>query len=183
MHELSLHVLDLVQNSLEAGANDIFLEIIEDRQKNELMLRVTDNGKGMHETLLRQVRDPFVSTRKTRKVGLGLPLIDMTAQQAGGSLDIESKPGKGTVVKATYCLSHIDCPPLGKMGATLKALLIGNPGVNIRYYHQVDNQTFSLSTQEIRDILHDIPLTHPDVLLWLDGHIRENLARLYGGVT
>lgn len=182
MRELSLHILDLVQNSLEAGATRILLEIIEDSRADTLLIRVTDNGKGMDASTVQRVLDPFVTTRKTRRVGLGLPLIDMSTKQCGGYLKLDSTPGEGTVVEAAYRRSHIDRPPLGNMVETVKSLVVANPDVDFMYRHMVDDAAFSLATREITEILGDMPLTHPDVIVWLSEYLAANEANLYGGV-
>ncbi len=182
MRELALHILDLVQNSLEAGANRVLLEIIEDSSADTLTIRVSDNGRGMDADTRRRVLDPFVTTRTTRRVGLGLPLIDMSTKQCGGYLKIDSTVGRGTTVEAVYRHSHLDRPPLGNLAATVKTLVIANPEIELAYRHTVDNAVFSLATRELTEILGDMPLTHPDVIMWLDEYIAANEANLYGGV-
>lgn len=182
MHELSLHILDLVQNSLEAGATSVWLEIWEDPAADKLTIRVIDNGKGMDEQTASKAVDPFSTSRTTRKVGLGLPLMDMTARQAGGYLTIISKPGTGTTIEAVYRLSHWDRPPLGNIADTAKTILVANPEIDFCYSHRVGNDVFSMRTMDLQEILGEIPFTHPDVLLWLDRYLKENIANLYGGV-
>lgn len=182
MRELALHILDLVQNSLEAGATRIVLEVIEDSRADTLTIRVTDDGRGMDAATARRVLDPFVTTRKTRRVGLGLPLVDMSTKQCGGYLKIDSAPGEGTVVEAAYRHSHLDRPPLGDMVATVRTLVIANPAVDFHYRHVVDDAVFSLATREITEILGDMPLTHPDVIVWLSEYLAASEANLYGGV-
>jgi signal transduction histidine kinase len=182
MRELSLHILDLVQNSLEAGATEVMLNISEDLGLDRLTFRVSDNGRGMDEKTCRQVLDPFVTTRTTRKVGLGLPLIDMSTKRCDGHLEIKSIPGHGTVVEAVYRHSHWDRPPLGNMVETLKAIIVANPELDFRFTHSVNGRVFSLQTKELTTILGDISLTHPDVLDWLDEYLKSNFANLYGGV-
>lgn len=182
MRELALHILDLVQNSLEAGATRVLLEIIEDSSADTLTIRVSDNGRGMDAVTRRRVLDPFVTTRKTRRVGLGLPLIDMSTKQCEGYLKIESTVGQGTVVEAVYRHSHLDRPPLGNLVDTVKTLVIANPQTDFSYRHLVDNAVFALATSELTEILGDMPLTHPDVIVWLDEYLAANEANLYGGV-
>lgn len=181
MHELSLHILDLVENSTGAGANVISLMIEENTERDELRIRIADNGRGMDANTLARAMDPFVTSRTTRKVGLGLPLVDMTTRMCDGRLKLESTPGSGAVVDATWRLSHLDRPPLGNMATTLKILLVTNPDVHFKYFHQVDGRKFALDSQEIRSALGDLPLTQPEVLEWLDGYLKENLSILYGG--
>lgn len=182
MRELSLHILDLIQNSDEAGATSVRLEIIEDiKEKDILIIRVIDNGRGMDENIVKKVLDPFVTTRTTRKVGLGLPLIDMSTKRCDGYLKIDSVPGHGTTVEAVYKHSHLDRPPLGNMVATIKSIIVANSQLDFHYIHRVNGNKFSLDTIEITEILGDIPLTHPDVLVWLDEYLSQNLLNLYGG--
>lgn len=177
-----MHILDLVQNSIEAGATSVKLEIIEDNVADTLTIRVSDNGRGMDAETQRRVLDPFVTTRTTRRVGLGLPLIDMSTKRCGGYLRIDSRVGEGTVVEAVYQHSHLDRPPLGNITETVKAVVVANPELDFVYCHTVNGTAFSLATQEITAALGDMPLTHPTVLGWLHEYLRDNLANLYGGV-
>lgn len=182
MRELALHILDLVQNAVEAGANHVSLLICEDSVSDCLMIRVADNGRGMDETTCGRVLDPFYTTRLTRRVGLGLPLIDMSTAKCGGRLLITSKPGQGTTVEASWRLSHLDRPPLGDMAITMKTLIVGNPDLDLRYTHQVGDRSFMVSVRELQVILEGIPFTQPDVLLWLDEYLSGNERQVYGGV-
>ena len=181
MHELSLHILDLVENSTAAGADKVTVTVEEDSLRDEMQIRIEDNGRGMDAAMVSKVRDPFVTTRTTRKVGLGLPLMDMTTRMCDGSLRIESAVGVGTTVNAVWRLSHMDRPPLGNMAATLKAILVMNPGIHFRYSHKVGERSFTLDSGEIRTALGDLPLTQPEILKWLDGYLKESLSILYGG--
>ena len=159
MRELALHILDLVQNSVEAGASRVDLEIAEDTHADRLTIRVRDNGRGMKEELRRQATDPFVTTRRTRKIGLGLPLIDMSTRHCDGRLNLVSTPGQGTSVEAVWRFSHLDRPPLGDMSATVRALVAGNPELALVYRHWRDGREFILSTDEIAGMLGPVPLS------------------------
>ena len=181
MHELSLHILDIVENSTGAGADKVTLTVEEDSGRDELRICIVDNGRGMDAAMVASVLDPFVTTRTTRKVGLGLPLMEMTTGMCGGHLTVKSEPGVGTEVEATWQHSHLDRPPLGNMLTTLKTILVMNPDLHFQYFHRVDRNTFSLDSLEIRNALGDLPLTHPEVLDWLNGYLKENLSILYGG--
>ena len=181
MHELSLHVLDLVENSTGAGADQVTVTVEEDAGRDELRIRIEDNGRGMDDEMAAKVTDPFVTTRTTRKVGLGLPLMDMTTQLCDGHLRIASAVGVGTTVDAAWRLDHLDRPPLGNMAATLKTILVMNPKLHFQYRHTVGERSFLLDSEEIRLALGDLPLTQPAVLEWLDGYLKENLSMLYGG--
>ncbi|SDF20314.1 ATP-binding protein [Sporolituus thermophilus] len=183
MRDLSLHILDLVQNSIEAGASAVEVSIIEDAEHDLLALQVSDNGRGMDETMRRQATDPFVTSRTTRRVGLGLPLAEMTARRTGGYLTIDSQPGRGTMIKAVYGRSHWDRPPLGDIAGTVLAIIVANPDLDFSYRHKVGEREFTLVTRELKAVLDGVPFSHPEVLAWLKEYLREGLANLYGGVT
>lgn len=182
MRELSLHILDLVQNSIEADATAVVLEIKEDLAADSLIIRVQDNGRGMDEKIRQLVIDPFITTRTTRRIGLGLPLMEMSSKRCDGYLNIDSVPGKGTTVEAMYRHSHLDRPPLGNMTETIKSIIIANSELQFTYRHSVNERTFTLSSIELHDILGDVPMTHPDVLVWLHDYLTVNIANLRGGV-
>ena len=173
MRELSLHILDVLQNSLEAGATLVELVIEEDLAADQLVVTVQDNGRGMDEETLAQAIDPFYTTRKTRQVGLGIPLFQAAAERCNGSLRITSQVGKGTLLRAIFQHSHIDRAPLGDMTGTLLSFILG--GVcDLSYRHCVDGRQFTLSTTEIRAELGEAsPFSHPAVREWLREYIAE----------
>jgi len=183
--ELSLHILDIVQNSIKANATLINIRICENLKEDYLIIEIEDNGKGMSAGLLKKVTDPFVTTRDTRRVGLGLSLLKATAQQCEGNLFIESEEGKGTKVYSCFQHSHIDRAPLGKMEDTLITLLIANEEldadistVNYIYKHQFNEQSFIFDTREVKEILGNTPLYDPEVLDWIKKYLKENLETL-----
>lgn len=176
MRELSLHILDVLENSIEAGATRIELLIEEDLEKDFLRIVIRDNGRGMSEELARQVLDPFFTTRTTRHVGLGLPLFAAAAERCNGELRIQSKPGVGTTVLATFQHNHIDRAPLGDLAGTLMAAILSEREVDIHYKHTADGQAFELDTAEVRRVLGDVPLSHPKVRQWLASTLAEGLA-------
>ena len=180
MRELSLHILDLLQNALEAGATEVDLCVVEDIQADLLSIRVRDNGQGMDPRVLRQALDPFFTSRTTRHVGLGLPLLAAAARRCDGELSIESGPGGGTEVRATFRHSHLDRAPLGNMSRTLLAFLLHGDGTrpDLRYQHRLDDRTFHLDTQAIRSELGQIPLSYPEVRTWLNSYIAQGEAQL-----
>ena len=150
MEDLSLHVLDIAENSIRAKASRIEIKVVEDIKRDVLMIEIKDNGQGMDEKSIKRVIDPFFTTRTTRKVGLGLPLLSQAARESGGDFEIESKVGRGTRVKATFGYSHIDRKPLGNMEATLTTLIAGNPDIDFIYKHKKDDLEYRLDTKEIR---------------------------------
>jgi len=173
MLELSMHILDVAENALEAGATRIEISIEEDLEADRLTIKVTDNGRGMSEEFLQKVLDPFITTRTTRRVGLGLPLFAAAAKWCNGDLEIWSKEGEGTVVTATFQHSHIDRAPLGDITSTLLSIILAAPEVDLRYSHRVDGEVFEFDTAEIRRQLEDVPLSHPKVRKWLVDFINQ----------
>lgn len=180
MQELSLNVLDIVQNSIRAGASLITISIQERTADHFMEISISDNGCGMSEEQVASVMDPFFTTRTTRKVGLGVPLFRMSAEGTGGHFSIRSKLGEGTTTTATYVTNHLDMLPLGDMNATMISLISVNPQLDFVYHHQVDDREFQLDTRELRAVLEDVPLSTPDVLLFIKEMIAENTAQLYG---
>ena len=172
MRELSLHILDALENSLEAGASCVELIVEEDLAADRLLIAIRDNGRGMSEAQLSRVFDPFFTTRTTRHVGLGIPLFKAAAERCHGSLILSSRPGAGTVLRATFQHSHIDRAPLGDLRGTLLAVILSGM-CDVRYVHRVNGRTFEFHTADMRAELGDVPLTHPAVRKWLQEFIDE----------
>lgn len=162
-----------MENAVEAGATRIEVRIDEDLGADRMVIEVADNGRGMSKEVAQRVLDPFFTTRKTRHVGLGLPLFAAAARQCEGDLTIESEPGKGTRVKATFRHSHIDRAPLGDMPSALMAILLSGRPVDVAYVHRVGNAEFAFDSADVRRELGDVPLTHPAVRQWLLETLRE----------
>ena len=178
MLEISLHILDVINNSVKAGASLIGVTICENKKENILSVEITDDGCGMDEDFLKTVTDPFKTTRTTRKVGMGLSLFKAAAEATDGSFSITSEKGKGTSVCATFTYNHIDRQPLGEMAETIVTVLSGNPNIDFLYRHSVDEQEFLLDTRAVRQILGDVELGSPEIILWLTDYINEGLASL-----
>lgn len=173
-----MHVMDIAQNAVAAGAANTRIILRMDTAADRLELTVEDDGRGMTDEQARAALDPFYTSRTTRKVGLGLPLLRLTAQLTGGDVAIESSPGKGTRVTAWFGLSHIDRPPLGDMAGTISALMQENPERDFCYELHVNDQSFAVNSREIKQILGDVPLAQPEVALFLREYIEENSAPL-----
>jgi len=178
MRELSLHVLDLIENAIEAGASRIDVTIDEDPQADRLVITVRDDGRGMDAETLGCVRDPFCTTRTTRHVGLGIPLLAAAAERCGGRLDIVSAPQSGTIVTATFQHGHIDRAPLGDICSTLVCALMRGDAFDLHYLHRVRDRAFELDTREIRDKLGDVPLSFPAVREWLSAFVAQGEEQL-----
>ena len=173
MKDLSLNVLDITHNSISAGAEHIDLSISIDTES--IIICITDDGCGMDEDMLARVTDPFTTTRTTRKVGMGIPLFKLAAEQTKGTLSIKSKKGEGTEVRAVFNKNHIDCPPLGDMASTAAMLMAAVPAESdLTYTFSTEKGSFSIGTAEIREILGtDISLSEPEVQMWIREYIQE----------
>ncbi len=178
MLEISLHILDVINNSVKAGAGLIGLTVCENKKDNLLSITISDDGCGMDAEFLKTVTDPFKTTRTTRKVGMGLSLFKAAAEATDGSFSIASEKGKGTTVCATFTYNHIDRQPLGDMAETIITVLSGNSNINFLYRHTVDGREFLLNTREVRQILGDVELSSPEIILWLTDYIKEGLAEI-----
>lgn len=176
MRELSLHLMDIIENSVAAHANLINIEIKELPDEDKLIITVKDNGCGMDEKMVEHVKDPFTTTRQTRKVGLGISLLEAACKRCDGNLNVKSELNKGTEVTAYMKYSHIDREPLGKIEETIVTSLL-NPSVDIAYKHVVGNKEFIFDSREIRKITgHDI--SQPEILQWIKEYIHENLESI-----
>jgi anti-sigma regulatory factor (Ser/Thr protein kinase) len=161
MQDLSLHVLDIAENSIAAGAQHVEIRVQESRQQDLLSIEIIDDGRGMSADMLQKATDPFFTTRTTRRVGLGLSLFEQAAKRAGGEFKITSSPGAGTKVTGAFQYSHVDRQPLGDMSETLLALVVGNPQIEFTYLHQSDDSQIAFSTKEIKAQLGDIAISSP----------------------
>ena len=178
MRELSLNVLDIAQNSVSANASLVEIELIEDTEKHELLIGIYDNGKGMTPEQVESVRDPFFTTRTTRKVGMGIPLFKFAAEMTGGKLEIESEVGVGTRVRAYFKTDHLDFTPIGDMTSTIISLVTMNLHMDFLYRRKVDDKEFTVDTRQLKEILGDVPLNEPSIALWIQQYINENTKQL-----
>lgn len=178
--EISLHILDVVQNSIDADANLIEISIYTDFVNHTLSVAIKDNGCGMSSEQLEQVIDPFYTTRTTRNVGLGIPFFRFAALQTGGSFTISSTPNLGTTVIATFILSNIDCMPLGDMLNTILLLITMNETIDFLYTYSNSNNSFSLDTRELRQILGDIPFSTPEIKNFIKCYLYEHQLEVDG---
>ncbi len=178
MRELSLHILDIMQNSVAAGAKLIELTLVEDKAANILKFTIKDDGKGMSPEMVKAVVDPFTTSRSTRKVGLGIPLLKLAAENTGGGIELSSQLGVGTVISATFGYSHIDRQPLGDMAETVLGIVTSYEDIDFLYTHKVNGNEFIFDTRQIRKVLGEISFKTPEVTLWLGEFLRENEAEL-----
>jgi len=176
--DLSFHIVDVVQNSVTAGADRVEITIEVSRRNDRIRLKISDNGRGMDSETAQLVQDPFYTTKSGKKVGLGIPLMKETALQCDGAFRLTSKLGKGTSIRAEYRLTHIDTPPMGPVDETVFQLIAATPDVDMVLAWITDAGRFAVSTHEIREQIGEMSLTHPAVLSFLRKYLRENLERL-----
>ena len=178
MEDLSLHILDVARNACEAGATRIEILVAENPGTDRLVIDILDNGRGMDAEAARRAADPFFTTRTTRRVGLGLSLLASAARAAGGDFTIDSAPGRGTRVRATFVRSHVDRAPLGDLETTVLVLAVGSPDVDLVYRHALGDRSFELDTAHLRAVLHGEPFTSPAGIAALRDAMRRGESAL-----
>ena len=173
-----MHIMDIFQNAISAQADIISLDIVEDTRSNFLRLEFTDNDRGMSADIVKKVTDPFFTTRKTRKVGLGLSLLKQNAERTGGTFSLESQVGLGTRVTARFVLDHLDRPVLGDGPGAVLLTVTANPDISFTYSHTKDTKKYKFSTSEVKEALGDVPVNDPIVYHYLRELITENLNEI-----
>lgn len=173
MNDISLHILDIAENSINAGAKNIEININENSTDNILKIEIIDDGKGMSEEMVRQVTDPFVTSRTTRRVGLGIPLLKLAAETANGNLEIKSEVGKGTVLVAKFQLDHIDKQPLGNMVETLVTILANEHDFNLKYRHVKNEKKFEFDSSEFKNEIEKLNVDISHYLIILNNYLKK----------
>lgn len=178
MRELSLHLLDIAENSIAAEAKNIKISVAEDSKVDLLQMSVEDDGRGMNAEMVARVIDPFTTTRTTRKVGLGIPLLKAAAEACNGFLSIESQPGKGTVLSVQFQRNHIDRMPLGDLVTTILNLVVTNPQIHWIFEYRFNDRLFTFDDNLIKSELGDIPLTEPDILNFIKEMLHSGILEI-----
>ena len=178
MNEISLHIIDIIQNSLSAGASLIRVIIDENLAHNLLSVTIADNGKGMTKEQVERLDDPFFTSRTTRRVGMGIPLFRQSAEQSGGDLVVTSEAGFGTTVKANFLNDHIDRPPLGEIANSMVLMISANPDKDVVFEYIYNGSSYIFDTVEIKSVLEELPLNDPAVIRMLTEMIDENIKDL-----
>jgi signal transduction histidine kinase len=173
MEDLSLHILDVAENSITAGAHTISIVLTEDSGQDLLTIEIADDGKGMSSDIVEKVVDPFYTSRTTRKVGMGLALFREAATIANGSMDVQSIPDTGTTVRAMFQLSHIDRKPIGNMVETIASLLCFSTEVDVHYVHIREGNKVIFDSKELRDELGSIPLNSVKGINVIRGYLSQ----------
>lgn len=177
MRELALHLLDIAHNSVSAHAKNITIIVEEDSRADRLHCAVIDDGVGMDAAMVKQVADPFVTSRTTRSVGLGIPLLKAAAEASEGNLTIQSTPGKGTRIDVEFQRSHIDRMPLGDLAETMLTLVVGCPEVHWVLIYRVDDQVYEFDDALIKQELAGIPLTEPSILAYIRHELESGVKQ------
>ena len=182
MTEISLNVLDVAQNSIRANASLVEISVCADRKTDWLTITIKDNGFGMTAEQVQKVTDPFFTTRTTRKIGLGIPFFKFAAESTGGSFNIESEVGVGTIVTAVFGLSNIDRMPLGDMTSTIHMLITLNTTIDFVYTYKIDDREFKLDTREFREVLGNVSFDLIDVSTYIREYLTENKQEVDQGI-
>lgn len=175
MREISLHILDIAENSVNGKAKNVTIHVTENILADRLIISIEDDGVGMSPELVARVTDPFTTSRTTRKVGLGLPLLKAAAEACNGYLNISSTLGVGTRVEIEFQRSHIDRMPLGDLACTIQSLFIGFPAVHWVVNYSVNDKSFTFDSAPIWEQLDGCPCTEPDVLSFLQEYIESGI--------
>jgi len=175
LRELALHLLDIAENSVSSNAQNILIEVGEDTRSNRLYFVIQDDGVGMDSDTVAQITDPFVTSRTTRKVGLGIPLLKAAAEACNGNLKINSTPGKGTSVEVEFQRNHIDLMPLGNIACTIQTLVIGSPEIHWQFIYRANEQVFEFDDEFIKQVLGDIPLSEPGVITYIREYLQDGI--------
>ncbi len=183
MREIALHVLDIAENSVVAGASTIEIIIEEELPTDRLRLVIQDNGRGMDEAMLARVTDPFVTTRTTRKVGLGIPLLKAAAEACGGFLNLISQPGQGTRLEVEFQRSHIDRMPVGDLAGTWLTLAVAYPKIHWLFRYKANGAEFAFDDEPIKRELGDLPFTEPPVLAFIRELLEEGVGSVRRAIT
>jgi len=184
MNELSLNALDIAQNSIVAEATLVEIDVEENRGSDLITIRVRDNGKGMGEDFLKAVEDPFITTRTTRRIGLGISFLKEAAEMTGGSIELKSEPGVGTTVTAYFVMGNIDRQPIGNLTETIITLVTLNTDIDFIIRYKVDANEFVFSTQEVKELLgEDVSLNSPQIVVFLTEYVKEHIEILSGEGT
>lgn len=182
MRDLSLHLMDIVQNSISAKASRVCISITADSKEDLLVMKIADNGEGIEESMLRDITSPFTTTRKTRKVGMGISLLKASSNMSGGDLVIYSKRFEGTTLEATFKISHIDRLPLGDIAETMVTLILASPQIEFELAISNKADCFEFDTAQVKEQLKEVPITQFEVISWIRDYINDGIKIIFGGV-
>lgn len=178
MKDIASHILDITENSIRAEATLVTISVVKNTVSDQLILKITDNGCGMSQEMVQNLKNPFYTTRMTRRVGLGIPLLVQNCEMSGGQVSINSEPGKGTDVKAVFGLTHIDCPPEGEIDDVFVNIATGYPQADFVMKYASDSGDFELDTRELKQLFDGLPINDLDVVTGLKEIVKNNIKEL-----
>lgn len=180
LRDISLHIHDLTENSIAAGARLVTIKLV--AENGMLALEIGDNGKGMSPEMLSRVEDPFTTSRTERKVGMGIPFFKLACEQTGGDFKITSEPGKGTELRGRFVIDNIDRLPLGDIGETVGMLIYESPDLHYIVTLKTSEDEFVFDTDEVREQLEGTPINDFEIVQWIKEYINEGVSNIFGGV-
>lgn len=180
MEDLAMHMMEIIMNSIHANSHNIDIEIEDSEEKNTISMSIRDDGKGMTKEFLCKIVDPFITTRETRKVGMGVSFMKGLTEMCDGSFDIESEVGKGTLLKATVRRDNIDVPPIGDLGEMMMQCIMADENIDFVFSYKTDSDEFIFRTDEVKRELDGVSLLEPEILLWIKSYINEGIVRTSG---
>lgn len=178
MKDLATHILDIAENAVNAGSGNVWIHVLNAQKESKYGIVIQDDGSGMDEATLCRATDPYFTSRKTRKVGMGLPLFKQNAERTDGCCNLYSEPGKGTKVEAVFNTHHLDCPPEGDLADIFVFLLFSHPSIDFTMEYRTDNGEYKISSKEIREVLGETPISHSEIRNYLHEMIGENVKDL-----
>ncbi len=181
MKNIAYHILDIAQNAIQAEATEIKIHIDELDEKGTLSISIADDGRGMTEEQVRKASDPYFTSRNTRNVGMGLALLKQNTEWTGGSFQVDSEVGMGTIVKAIFIKDNIDCPTKGDISGIIHQLITSNPRLEFFFRYTKNENSFELDTREVKQVLDGMPLNHREISGYLKEMIEENLVDIQAG--
>ncbi len=182
MQDLAMQTLEILMNSVGAKADTVILRIRESEHDNRIDIEVEDNGCGMSPEMVQKVTDPFTTSRKTRKVGLGVAFMKGLTEQCNGSFDIQSTVGVGTTVRASIQKDHIDAPPMGDLGEMIMYVIQADENIDFQFYYTTDNGNFEFLSEAVKQELEGVSLLEPEILLWIKEYINEGIIHAKEGM-
>ncbi|MEG0368257.1 MAG: ATP-binding protein [Coprobacillus sp.] len=177
MDELALNILDIAYNSIRAHASQIQIHVLDSMKENRIVITIIDNGDGMDSKQVNNVANPFYTTRTTRNVGLGIPLLKQNAELTGGYLNIQSQLSIGTTIETCFIKDNIDTPMMGDLIETMATLIQADANIDYEFKYETDNINFSMDTKEMKEILGDVDINTPEVILWLKDYMKEGMNK------
>lgn len=177
MEDLAMHMMEIIMNSIHANSKNIEIEVIDSEEKNLIKMTIKDDGKGMTKDLLLKIVDPFVTTRTTRKIGMGVAFMKGLAEQCDGSFDAKSNVGKGTVISASVRRDHIDVPPMGNLGEMMMQCIQADENIDYIFNYIADKGSFLFTTKEVKEQIEGMSIVEPEILLWIKDYINQGITQ------